>query len=182
MPSISLQYPRLGRLCLLHGRHREGVQREVQRAEDQRLLLDSRTRRASPQTEVRTKSQFAFRPAYLNPVSFVFVTKTSSDVSASFLNVQARYVCRRRLGFRIQIVCSVPGRHADLHQVVSSDGRSCSLRQRPALLHQDVQQVTAMVQCSDWSNRIELHFRERSQPELRLPCRLTFPMQVEADV
>ena len=50
------QHPRLGRLRLLHGRHRESLQREVQGAADQRLVLDSGAGRAGSQTEVRPRA------------------------------------------------------------------------------------------------------------------------------
>lgn len=51
-------------------------------------------------------------------------------------------MCRGRCRCGLQVFGSVPRRDADVHQVLSSDGRGCPLRQRPALLHQDLQQVT----------------------------------------
>lgn len=54
------QYPGVGGLCLLHGRHRESVHGSIQRAEDSRLCVDSVSRGEAAQTSVRINLQ-AFR-------------------------------------------------------------------------------------------------------------------------
>lgn len=73
--SLCLQYPRLGRLRLLHGRHRESLQREVQGAADQRPVLDSGAGRAGSQTEVRPRARHS------DPSLQQLLDRSGTDVS-----------------------------------------------------------------------------------------------------
>lgn len=146
--SLPLQHPRLCSLCFLHGRHRESLQWEVQGAADQWLFLDSSPWWAGPQTEV-SPNPGLFKVSHVSvpPTQQqwdMFVSWQQHNCVFSFL--QTWYVCRRWSCRRLQVVGSVSRWDADLHQVVSSDGRSCSFCQRPAVLHQDLQQVTHMNQ------------------------------------
>lgn len=50
------QHHRLSSLCILHGRHREGFQWKIQRAEEQWVSVDTCSRGASPKTKVRDVS------------------------------------------------------------------------------------------------------------------------------
>lgn len=113
------QHHRLSRLRFLHGRHREGLQWQIQRAEEQWVSLDTCSRGAGPKTKVREPSlnsklslfpslwQRSFAAAAVIVLHRLWTKKQAvtqdtcfpSCLSPTTNSCQCFYICARRTEF-----------------------------------------------------------------------------------